>query len=216
MNKPNRIRAAIGTILRQGRRGLGWLGYHSRPSFIIIGAQKAGSTAMFTMLGQHPQIVAPKYKELDFFNGLGIQYGDFLTYHSMFPLPYRLTSGKITYQGTPNYLHSPDCPQRIYDYAPDMKLIAVFRDPVARAYSSWTMYRRFANSATSPNKHLAEYKSFEEAIVEELELLEKGSSRGPGHYVKRGMYIAQKGCAVGEVTCTPFLFAIATRVESVL
>src|SRR5262245_36153909 len=44
------------------------MGYHSRPSFLIIGAQKAGTTALHGYLAEHPAIVPAQDKELAFFS----------------------------------------------------------------------------------------------------------------------------------------------------
>jgi hypothetical protein len=182
------------------RKRLAYLGYYSKPSFIIIGAQKAGTSALFSMLGQHPQITAPRNEEMDFFNGLRIKfivrklgkYGDFLTYHSMFPLPYRLGAGKITFEATPNYLCRPECLQRIYNYSPDMLLIAILRDPVARAYSAWNMYRRFATSPNADYRKLTEYRTFEDVVREQMKVIEHtGWSSSPCTYVGRGVYVEQ-------------------------
>lgn len=49
------------------RRILLYAGYRTEPSFLIIGAQKAGTTALFEYLAQHPRIVRPSEKEIRFF-----------------------------------------------------------------------------------------------------------------------------------------------------
>lgn len=187
-----KVKPVLKYLIQQIKRELARLGYHSRPSFIIIGAQKAGTSALFNILRQHPQIVPPAEKEVHFFHGLQIKYGDFPTYHSMFPLPYRLGADKITFEASPNYLCRPECAQRIYEYAPDIKLLAILRNPVERAFSAWNMYRGFANSADAGLVKLAEYRSFEDAITEDIRLIEQaGGDIGPCTYVRRGMYAEQ-------------------------
>lgn len=186
----------VRTPLRHLRRGLlkslARVGYCSKPSFLIIGAQKSGTSALFSMLGQHPQLVAPRNKEPTFFNDKevrgGIQYGCFADYHAQFPLPFRLSGGRITFEATPEYLVFPECVQRIHDYNPAMKLIALLRDPVARAYSGWNMYRTFANSPVENYRLLTERRTFEEAIAAELQLIEQGRSTSPWNYLRTGMY----------------------------
>lgn len=177
---------------RWGKRNVAQLGYYSRPSFLIIGAQKAGTTALFAMLDQHPQLVAPRDKELAFFHDkekeTGTKHGDFPAYHARFPPPYRLLHGKMTFEATPEYLIFPECAQRIHDYDPDMKLIVLLRDPVARAYSGWNMFRNFANSLNPVYRLLAESRTFEDAIAEEIKLIEQGRSTRPWNYVRTGMY----------------------------
>ena len=186
------VKPLLKYLCRCPKRNLVRLGYYAKPSFLIIGAQKAGTSALFSILGQHPQIVAPRSKELAFFYDTeiinGHQYGDFLTYHSQFPLPYRLIPGKMTFEATPDYLIFPECPKRIYDYAPDMKLIAILRDPIARAYSGWNMFRGFANSPHATYRSIAESRLFEDAITAEIKLIEQGKSTRPWNYVRTGMY----------------------------
>jgi hypothetical protein len=186
----NAVKTRIKRFARWLKRGAARLGYYSKPSFIIIGAQKAGTSALFFILRQHPQIVASSVKEIHFFNGL--KYGNFLTYHSMFPLPYRLGLDGITFEASPNYLCRPECPERIYDYAPDMRLIAILRDPVARAYSAWNMYRGFSHSSNPSFRKLAEGRTFEAAITEDINMIEQAEdSNSPCTYVRRGIYVEQ-------------------------
>lgn len=185
-------RTMLRRILLWSKRGVAQLGYYSKPSFLIIGAQKAGTTALFSMLDQHPQIVAPRNKEPAFFYGKevggGIKYGDFPAYHAQFPLPYRLSGGKMTFEATPEYLIFPECVQRIHNYNPAMKLIVLLRDPVARAYSGWNMFRNFAHSPVENFRLLAESRTFEDAVAEEIKLIEQGRNTRPWNYVRTGMY----------------------------
>lgn len=181
-------------LYRWLKKGLARRGYYSKPSFLIIGAQRTGTSALFSMLGQHPRIGVPDGKELAFFNdtawAAGIPYGDFPAYHSMFPLPFRRAPGALTFEATPEYLVFPECPKRIHDYAPDMKLIAILRDPVARAYSAWNMFRSFVDSPDATRRSLAENRTFEEAVTAEIRLIEQGRSTRPWNYVSTGMYAA--------------------------
>jgi len=167
-------------------------GYYSKPSFIIIGAQKAGTTAMFRILRQHPQIVAPIEKELHFFDSMRIRYGDFATYHEMFPLPHELKPDKLTYEASPSYLYDPDCPERISRYSPGIRLVAILREPVSRAFSAWNMYKNFTHSANPYLRLFAEHRSFEDAVTQEIvELEKKDWKTDKFSYIKRGMYIEQ-------------------------
>ena len=109
------------------------------PKLMIIGAQKAGTTALYEYMTKHPHIVGSIPKELHYFNcdkryTKGIDF-----YHSHFPID---SSECITFESSPGYLHNELAPYRIYDYNPDIKLIAIVRDPVSRAYSAWNMYKR--------------------------------------------------------------------------
>ena len=117
------------------------------PNFIIIGAEKAGTTALWQFLKQHPQIFMSAVKEPQFFgyegrevsfNGPGpvvkeaLPITDFKEYQSLF-------KGADGYpavgEASPSYLYNSRAPERIRHYVPQAKLIAILRNPVDRAYS---------------------------------------------------------------------------------
>jgi hypothetical protein len=120
------------------------------PDFLVIGAPKAGSTAVHAALSQHPGLYMSQVKEPKFFLTDGPPParggpGDVQTYRehvwrrsdyeALFdPAP----PGTLRGEATPLYLHDPDAMQRIHDLIPQAKLIAVLRDPVERAHSNWT------------------------------------------------------------------------------
>jgi hypothetical protein len=111
----------------------------SFPDFMIVGAQKAGTTALYEYLSKHPQIQSTKEKELHYFNcearyKLGIKF-----YRSLFQFG---TNSKLTFDASPGYLNNANAPKRIYAHNPNVKIIILLRDPVERAYSAWNMYRK--------------------------------------------------------------------------
>ncbi|TSA02037.1 MAG: hypothetical protein D4R76_08275 [Methylococcus sp.] len=115
---------------------------HNRPKldFLIVGAEKAGTTALFAYLRQIPGVYIPINKELNFFDR-DHRYGDgkdFSPLHRWFLLA---PKGALLGEATPTYLMNPHCFSRIYDYNPDIKVVALLRSPVRRAYSAWN-YRR--------------------------------------------------------------------------
>jgi hypothetical protein len=178
-------------------------GYHSRPSFLIIGAQKAGTTALFQYLAQHPGLAAPRRKELAYFSGgttdsrgPGTRAAGHCVdaapsrathwYHAQFPLPHRLLGGRETFEATPEYLYDPAAPARIRAYEPGMKLLVLLRDPVERAYSAWNMFRAFAGEAR--HAHLREDRDFLSAVREELVAVGYPGAAAEPSYVRRGFY----------------------------
>lgn len=193
----NPIKTIGKRVIFAAKRSLAQAGYHGRPDLIIIGAQKAGTTALYGMLGQHPQVVAPRFKELNYFTDQGnyggvvrFRYGDVAGYHAHLPLPYRLSGGQLTFDASPEYLYHPQVAARIYEYDPHIRLIAILREPVARAYSAWGMYRKLAGHPLYD--HLAEQRSFEDAIEAELAVIEQSTWESDRiAYVKRGVYADQ-------------------------
>lgn len=114
-----------------------------RPTAVIIGAQKGGTTALFEYLSAHPLVCPPSEKEINFFMCPSLYAQGHGFYHQYFPKKADDNERAMSIDASPNYLVSRDAAQRIYEYDPQMKIIALLREPVARAYSAWHMYRRF-------------------------------------------------------------------------
>lgn len=110
------------------------------PSFLIIGAQKAGTSSLHTYLTQHQDLVAATPKELHYFDQE--TFASKADYLGKFPKCY--LNKKIAFEATPRYLYYPLAARRIYEFKADMKLIAILRDPVDRAFSAWNMFRQMA------------------------------------------------------------------------
>jgi hypothetical protein len=124
----------------------------SLPDFFVIGAPKAGSTALHASLAQHPQLYLSKVKEPKFFLTAGRPTrvdqrgpGDAHSarewvwqrdeYEHLFDAA---GPDQLRGESTPFYLWSKDAHRRLHAAVPDAKLIAIVRDPVDRAYSNWT------------------------------------------------------------------------------
>ena len=127
------------------------------PDFIIIGGMKCGSTALYAYLVEHPQILEASQKEVHFFDHPRYLRG-LKWYRKHFPLKSQLRFNKaITGEASPSYIFHPTVAQRIHDHLPAVKLIAVLRNPVDRAFSHYQHTKR---------KGFEEY-SFKEAIAAE-------------------------------------------------
>lgn len=117
------------------------------PAFIIIGAQKGGTTSLYHYLVQHPQIFPSLEKEVRFFDykfdkGLAWYRAHFPLKLTVCILQKRNGRSFITGEASPNYLFDPRPPQRIADTLPNAKLIVMLRNPIDRAYSSYQMGMR--------------------------------------------------------------------------
>lgn len=117
-----------------------------RPDFLVIGAARAGTTALHAYLRQHPGIFMPRHKEPNFFafegealdcQGPGADYinnsiTDLATYCDLFaPAP----DGAKLGEASPLYLFSPKAPVRIKHHAPKARMIVILRNPIEQAYS---------------------------------------------------------------------------------
>jgi hypothetical protein len=124
-------------------------------SFAIVGVQKSATSSFYRMLAKHPDIVGGPEPELRFF----IEPHDWSTPdYSSYRRPV-VKGGRIAGDATPAYLFWPSAMQRMRDYDPGMPVMAIFRDPVERAFSQWAMERV---------RH-ARYPDLPEAIEQQLD-----------------------------------------------
>jgi Sulfotransferase family len=126
----------------------------SLPDFLLVGAPKAGTTALHVALAQHPQLYLSPVKEPKFFLTDGAPPagpggpGDAQTfrqyvwrrsdYEALFDAA---PAGTRKGESTTLYLRDPAAHVRIAGLLPDAKLVAVVRDPIDRAHSNWTHLR---------------------------------------------------------------------------
>lgn len=111
---------------------------NARPlDFLIIGAQKAGTTSLFAYLNTHPAIYMPPEKEAPFFSDGEKMAKGWAWYVSEYYAD--APPGALWGKATPHYMLDAAAPQRIKATLPDVKLIALLRDPVRRAYSAYQM-----------------------------------------------------------------------------
>ena len=119
-----------------------------RPDFLVIGAPKAGTTALHAALAQHPDVFVSSPKEPKYWLCDGAPPpawcgpGD---KHSQqewiwrddhyFPLFAPARADQVRGESTPFYLWSRGAHRRIAERLPDVRLVAVVRDPIDRAYS---------------------------------------------------------------------------------
>lgn len=163
------------------------------PNFLVIGAAKAGTTALYYYLKQHPQIYMSPEKEPKFFalegdkldfRGPGDRENinksaitDIETYRQLFK---GVTNEIAIGEASPLYLYSPKAAERIKKYIPHAKLIAILRNPIERAYSGYIMHVREGRETA---------KDFAEALQEEETRIL--NNWGWGHYVNVGFYHTQ-------------------------
>lgn len=125
--------------------------------FLIIGAQKAGTTALFHYLSAHPNVFMAPGKEATFFcNDRKYLLGRerYLTHYFD-----AATSKQIKGEASPGYMIFDYVPARIKEHFPEIKLIAILRNPIDRAYSHYRMAVRRS----------VEQKTFDERVAEELQ-----------------------------------------------
>ncbi len=129
------------------------------PNFIGIGAPKCGTTWLFKLLSQHPEIFIPSAKELQFFADYNLN-ASIEEYESYFE-EVNLNKYKAIGEISTNYLDSVYAPARAKEKIPGVKIFVCFRNPVDQVYSMyWHSLRQ--NFHVWQNKRIP--SSFEEAI----------------------------------------------------
>ncbi len=160
------------------------------PDFLIVGAQKSGTTVLSSLLRQHPLILKSRGGEVHFFDNnfyRGVEW-----YKTKF-LP-RPDQNYLLFDKSPYYLFHPLAPERAHSLYPNLKIIIILRNPVDRAYSQYWHNKRRENR---------EPLSFEEAIAAEPERIQGEEEKmiaNPRYfshahmhcsYLSRGVYITQ-------------------------
>jgi hypothetical protein len=123
-------------VLRNGVWAYGWATspFRPLPDFLVLGAQKAGTTALYEYLRRHPQITGPSWKEVSFFDRHWARGESW--YRGNFPNRAR-TRRKLVGEASPSYVFHPLAPQRVHELVPDARLIVLVRNPVDRALSQY-------------------------------------------------------------------------------
>lgn len=133
----------------------------SLPNFMCIGAAKSGTTTLYDILKQHPEIFIPAFKEPHFFD-IPENYNNGIEWYEK--NYFRNINKKIIADFTPSYFFEKQVPKRIFnDLGEDMKFVILLRHPVDRAYS------HYLHSVRDKN----EYVSFEEALRKEDNRIDK-------------------------------------------
>lgn len=100
------------------------------PEFLIIGAQKAGTTSLHAYLCEQAAVVPPSTKEVHYFDNAYPCGSGWYRAHFQ-----RRREGTITGEATPYYLFHPAVPERVARDLPGCRLVVLLRDPIYRAYS---------------------------------------------------------------------------------
>lgn len=178
------------------------------PNFLLLGAQKAGTTALYYYLNQHPQIYMSPVKEPHFF-----AFGDGnIDYHDPWFDPSKMilqieeyralfsdvASETAIGEASPSYLYNPASPFQIKKYVPDAKMIAILRNPVDRAYSNYLHCRRDGRESI---------EDFSMALqAEKQRIAAKWSDLW--HYKKQGFYSEQVSRYLGLFDREQLLFLL--------
>ena len=134
-------KAKVGPALSRSVEPAPPMPYRPKLGFMIVGAQKCGTSALAHFLSQHPEIGMASPKEVHLFDGPS--YSSDWTpeeidkrYASRFA---HCAGARILGEATPSYMFLPGIGRDLQRYNPDLKLIVLLRDPVERAISHYYM-----------------------------------------------------------------------------
>lgn len=195
---------------------------NSKPKLLILGVQKAGTTTLFDLLDSIPEFCGANVKEVGFYTKdmFYLQGKDW--YLKQFS---QCDRKAIKFEATPEYLYYPDVPQKIFSFNNATKFIIVLREPSARCYSAWNMFRSF-------NKHSAKYiyemftqyanpptrdairkllfaeqfPAFEQAVLDDIGKYTSKSNNVEPSFVRRGIYCEQIENYLQYFPLSAFLF----------
>lgn len=144
--------------------------------FLVIGAQKSGTTSLYEYITAHLLVDSAKKKEVHFFDNNFDKGTNW--YHNRF----WWNKGLLQGEATPYYLFDKKSPERVKGYNPKIKLITVLREPAERAFSQ---YRMNIERGDEP-------LDFMDTLLQEEERIQQGNaSLNTYSYQNRGLYFSQ-------------------------
>lgn len=177
-------------------------------NLFIVGAQKAGTSALHNYLVKHNKVIGGVKKEINYFNHEENYQKGYKWYHKNFKAPLFYKSKYIYIDSTPQYLNNELISNKIYNYNSNAKIVILLREPVSRAYSAWNMYKQFSKLSLKEkeglidrhicNKDKEKFKNFINQIpfpkFDEYVNFELNENKLMDYYpniLKRGMYYNQ-------------------------
>jgi len=119
-------------------------GQTTNPDFIYVGAPRAGSTWLFTILAVHPHVFVPRIKAIEYFSHY---YGKGWGWYERFFAP--ALSDQVTGELSTGYLSHPEALSRIATDLPRVKILVTVRNPIERDYSAYIYGKKVGHLKTS-------------------------------------------------------------------
>jgi Sulfotransferase domain len=174
-------------------------GVRAQPNLLIVGTQRGGTTSIYRALRQHPGFAGPFHRkgvhffDVEFRRGMRWYVGHFPRRAALRRRERRLGHPVIVGEASPYYMAHPCAPERFAELLPGVRVVALLREPMERAYSAYTheTARGF------------EHRSFVEALHDEASWIDEEIARSrsdPAYeshrlrhnaYLFRGHYVDQ-------------------------
>ena len=151
----------------------------SLPNFMCLGAAKSGTTTLYDILRQHPNVFIPSFKEPHFFDIPENYKNGIRWYEKNY---FKNANQKIVADFTPSYFFDKEAPKRIFEsLGGKVKFVVILRNPVDRAYSHYLHSKRDVH----------EDLEFKEALMNESSRLNKYEENGDYLSYLRQSYVSQ-------------------------
>ena len=147
-------------------------------SLMIVGSEKSGTTSLFRLLADHPEIHCHEQREMVYFRA-----GEYASgWQSAVDKYFGVTAeNRILIAKDVFAMYSTMALQRIYEHNPNIQIVLMLRNPIARAYSAYWYSRRRGRESL---------KTFEAALDAEKNRLEHDPVKWlPNAYANNGLYI---------------------------
>ena len=110
------------------------------PTFLVVGAGKAGTTSLYSALAAHPDVFGARPKEVRYFSNFWKNGSDWYLEHFVEGQGYR-----HRFEASPQYsfcTEFPNVAKRIFEFDPEMQILYIVRDPIARIVSHFAHWNR--------------------------------------------------------------------------
>lgn len=162
------------------------------PNVYVVGAGKAGTTALYYYFEKHPEVFVPSVKELNFMaldgqptfpdrGSVRVNERSIWKEEDYLSLFADWDDEKIACDCSPSYLYYPKAAEEIARRRPDAKIVILLRQPVLRAYSSYLHCKKSGSEDS---------ESFEKALENE-ERYRKDGYWFHSHYLSASDYLPQ-------------------------
>ena len=146
---------------------------HCKPSFLIIGIGKCGTSSLYYYLVGHPSVRPASQKQLQWFDHAYDRNSFATRYLAHFPKT--LKPGEISGEASPGYAQYSNVPRRVYAHLAGVRVLCIARDPAERAYSSY-----YYNYVTSAGANALPFGLLVDAEVALLEKFFRDDKGTPG------------------------------------
>lgn len=175
--------AAKGVVHASGRLTAG---LRVLPDFLIIGCKKGGTTSLMNWLVEHPDVArmypsfqrrkSPHYFDINYRRGEAWYRAHFPTRRTLDRAADRAGRRPLVGEASPYYMFHPAAPERVAATLPDVRLVALLREPVSRAYSNYW------DRVATEHEELSTFEAAIDAEEERLRGVTADRLRDPAYY----------------------------------